>query len=267
MTTIVSFHAHPDDETIVTGGAMAKYAADGHRVVLVLATKGEHGEVPEGYLDEGEVLADRRIAEVEESARILGVARVAHLGYVDSGMMDTPENSAPDSFWQADVDEAAARLAEILREESCDVLVVYDENGNYGHPDHIQVHRVGVRAADMAGTPVVYEATTNRDQMKRTFMAAVEQGLDVGEDGPDEGFLDTLGLPEDQITHAVDVRDWVDVKRRAMAAHGSQIGETSFFLTMPAEAFRDAFGWEWFVRRGMAPPGAGRMAGDLLADL
>ena len=266
MTTIVAFHAHPDDETIVTGGTMAKYAADGHRVVLVLATRGEHGEVPDGYLDDGETLADRRIAEVEESARILGVARVAYLGYVDSGMMGTPENDAYGSFWSADVDEAAAQLADLLREESCDVLLVYDENGNYGHPDHIQVHRVGVRAAELAGTPVVYEVTTNRDQMKRTFLAAIEQGLDVGEDGPDEGFLDTLGLPEAEITHAVDVRDWIEVKRRAMAAHGSQIAETSFFLTMPEEAFRDAFGWEWFVRRGVEAPGPDRMADDLLVE-
>ena len=263
MATIVLFHAHPDDETIVSGGTMAKYAAAGHRVVLVLATKGEHGEVPDGFLDEGETLAERRVREAEASARILGVARIAYLGYVDSGMMDTPENDGDGSFWQADVDDAAARLAAILDEESCDVLVVYDENGGYGHPDHIQVHRVGVRAGELAGTAVVYEVTMNRDALRRAFADALASGVDMGEEAPDESFLDTLGLPESLITHELDVYDWIDVKRRAMAAHASQISETSFFLTLPGDTFRESFGREWFVRRGATPPGPDRFARDL----
>src|SRR3982750_1161146 len=107
MATLVSFHAHPDDECIATGGVMAKAAAEGHRVVLVVATKGENGEVAEGYLDPGEDLWQRRVEETMAAAKILGVARTEFLGYVDSGMMGTPENDAPDSFWQADVEEAA----------------------------------------------------------------------------------------------------------------------------------------------------------------
>src|SRR5881397_2355059 len=98
--TLVVFHAHPDDEAIATGGVMAKYAAAGHRVVLVVATKGEHGEVADGFLDAGEALWERRIKETQASADVLGVARVAYLGYVDSGMMGTPENDQPESFWQ-----------------------------------------------------------------------------------------------------------------------------------------------------------------------
>ena len=267
MATIVSLHAHPDDETIVTGGAIARYAAQGHRVVLVFATKGEHGEVPDGFLDDGETLWQRREKEVAASADILGVARVAYLGYVDSGMMGTPENDLPESFWQADVEEAATRFAELLREEAADVVIVYDENGNYGHPDHIQVHRVGVRAAELAGTAAVYEATSNRDHFKRGFAAAKESGqlpADL-EGAPDDPFLDTLGVTEDQITHALDVRDLVDVKRAAMRAHASQIAETSFFLQMPADAFTEAFGWEWFVRHGVEPPPVGEWYDDLLA--
>src|SRR5918997_5598527 len=126
MATLVTFHAHPDDESIATGGVMAKAADEGHRVVLVVATRGEHGEVAEGFLDPGEELWQRRVQETLACAEILGVARVEFLGYVDSGMIGTPENDAPDCFWQADVDEAAHRLAAILTEEQADVLTAYD---------------------------------------------------------------------------------------------------------------------------------------------
>ena len=115
-STLVSFHAHPDDESIQTGGVLARAADEGHRVVLVIATKGEHGEINEGVLDDGESLAERRVVETERAAKILGVDRVEFLGYVDSGMDGTPENDVPGSFWSADVDEAAGRLADILRD-------------------------------------------------------------------------------------------------------------------------------------------------------
>jgi len=133
MATLVCFHAHPDDECIATGGTMAKAAADGHRVVLVVATRGDHGEVADGFLDMEEQLADRRVAETMAAAEILGVRRVEFLGYVDSGMIGTPENDLPGSFWTADLDEAAGRLAAILEEEQADVLTCYDEIGGYGH--------------------------------------------------------------------------------------------------------------------------------------
>src|SRR3954447_23951413 len=171
MATLVSFHAHPDDEAIPTGGTLAKAAKDGHRVVIVFGTKGEHGEVEEGFLEPGEVLAERRVQETRRSAEILGAARVEFLGYVDSGMMGTPENDAPGSFWQADIEEAAERLGTILRDERADALLTYDVIGNYGHPAHIQVHRVGVRAGELAGTPDVYEATMNREETRRMLAA------------------------------------------------------------------------------------------------
>jgi LmbE family N-acetylglucosaminyl deacetylase len=253
MATLVTFHAHPDDESIATGGVMAKAADEGHRVVLVVATKGEHGEVNEDYLDEGEALWERRVQETLACAEILGVARVEFLGYVDSGMIGTPENDLPDSFWQADVGEAAARLAAILTEESADVLTVYDENGVYGHPDHIQVHRVGVAAAELAGTPKVYMNTVNRDHLRRSIRAGAEAGEDMpGDLNPDD--IEGLGVSEDRITTTVDVRPWLARKRAGMAAHASQISETSFFLTMPPEMFEGGFGQEWFIRCD-APPG------------
>jgi LmbE family N-acetylglucosaminyl deacetylase len=251
--TLVCFHAHPDDEAIATGGTMAKAAAAGHRVVLVVATRGEHGEVADGFLQPGETLAERRVVETHRAAEILGVARVEFLGYVDSGMMGTPENDLPESFWQADVDEAARRLAAVLAEERADVLTAYDENGVYGHPDHIQVHRVGVAAGRLAGTPKVYLNTLNRDFMQRETARALEEGQELpGDIDPAE--LGHLGVAEDRITTGVDVRDVLDVKRRAMAAHASQISETSFFLSMPENLFAVAFGQEWYILEG-APPG------------
>ena len=255
MATMVTFHAHPDDESIATGGVMAKAAAAGHRVVLVVATRGEHGEVAEGFLDAGEELWQRRVGETEASAAILGVARVEFLGYVDSGMIGTPENELPRSFWQADVDEAAARLAAILEEEQADVLTVYDENGNYGHPDHIQVHRVGVRAAELAGTPRVYMSTMNRDYIRRLFRQAIESGEELpgGDDVPSADDFE-IGVPEERITTTVDIRPWLDRKRASMAAHASQISEASFFLAMSPQMFEAGFGQEWFVRLD-APPG------------
>jgi LmbE family N-acetylglucosaminyl deacetylase len=250
--TLVTFHAHPDDEAIATGGVMARAAAEGHRVVLVVATKGEHGEVDDGILADGETLTERRVAETKRAAEILGVHRVEFLGYVDSGMMGTPENDVPGSFWSADRDEAAARLGTILAEERADVLTVYDERGGYGHPDHIQVHRVGIRAAELASTPLVYESTINRDhvlRLMRDHIAEIQEHVDA----PDPDNFD-MGVEESEITTTVDVRDFIDRKRAAMAAHASQIAESSFFLAMEPTTFREGFGYEWFIRRGDRPP-------------
>ena len=249
MATLVSFHAHPDDESIATGGTLAKAAKAGHRTVLVFATKGEHGEVDDGFLDDGETLAARREKETERSAEILGVPRVVWLGYRDSGMMGTPENDLHGSFWTADVEGAAQELAQILREEHADILTIYDSDGNYGHPDHIQVHRVGVRAAELAGTPRVFEGTINRDHIKRAMLEAAESGALPGDNAPTPDDFESFGRPEDVITTTDDVREFLEEKRASMAAHASQISDSSFFLAMPPEQFERGFGQEWFIRR------------------
>lgn len=252
MATLVSFHAHPDDECISCGGVMRKAFEEGHRVVLVVATRGEYGEVDEGVLHEGEELWRRRVAETYASAEILGVRRTEFLGYVDSGMMGTPANDEAGSFWTASVEEAAKALAAVLLEEHADVLTCYDDNGGYGHPDHIQVHRVGMRAAELAGTPRVYQSTMNRDHMMRGMEVFGEQAGASGIELPDVSSED-FGKPESVITTAVDVSAHADAKRAAMRAHASQIGEQSFFLSMPEEGFRYAFGTEWFIRDGQGP--------------
>jgi len=252
MSTLVVFHAHPDDEAIATGGTMAKAAAAGHRVVLVVATRGERGEVAEGYLEPGEELWQRRVQETHAAAAVLGADRVEFLGYVDSGMAGTPTNDEPDCFWRADVEEAARRLAAILEEEGADILTVYDENGVYGHPDHMQVYRVGVRAAELAGTPKVYMNTVDKDYFERSMAEMKRSGAEMPGDF-DPGELD-LGVPGERITTTVDVRDVLDLKRKAMGAHASQISEASFFLAMNPDMFSAFFGQEWYILVG-APPG------------
>src|SRR5450631_567044 len=244
---LVCFHAHPDDEVFTTGGVMRLAADAGHRVVLVTATDGALGEVPDGLLADGELLVDRRRRELEASARALGAHRVEMLGYADSGMAGTPENERPEAFCNVDVEVAAARLAQVLVEEGAHVLTVYDPHGNYGHPDHVQVHVVGVRAAELAGITQVYEATVNRDHMTR-IMASNPQW--AGEVEPPD--VSEFGLPESEITTVVDVGAAMAAKRLAMTAHESQVGDFGPFLAMPAEQLEAAFGQESFRRRGGA---------------
>jgi LmbE family N-acetylglucosaminyl deacetylase len=257
--TLVCFHAHPDDECISTGGSIARASAEGHRVVLVLATNGDFGESPDDLAD-GETLVDRRRVEVGRSAEALGVHRVVWLGYKDSGMTGWPQNDDSESFFRADLDEAALRLATVLRDERADVLTTYDWHGNYGHPDHVKVHTVGHRAAEIAGTPSVFEATMNRDVVVR-MMVAAREAADAAGTGNDEDFDpngpaddgNPFGMPEADLTHCVDVTEFIAAKRASMACHRSQITDSSFFLQMPDEMFSGMFGTEWFIKKGAEP--------------
>ena len=266
MATITFLHAHPDDEAIATGGTMAALSDAGHRVVLVTATRGELGEIPDGMLDDGESLADRRMDELAEACRLLGVERQVYLDYLDSGMAGEDTNDRPGCFAAADVDEAARTLAGILDREGSDVLVTYDEHGGYGHPDHIQVHRVGMRAAQLAGTPVVYMATMDRDFLKG-LMNDAENTTWSPPPEETEG-MDTMGEPASRITTEVDVTGWIERKRQSMRAHASQIGETSFFLSMPDDVFARVWGQEWYirVRPEMAPSSTGGRERELLRE-
>jgi LmbE family N-acetylglucosaminyl deacetylase len=260
MATLVCFHAHPDDETTTTGGTIARASDEGHRVVLVVATNGDHGEVPED-LAPGESIVDRRRAETAASAAALGIHRIVWLGFADSGMTGWDQNDHAESFLQADLDEAAGRLAKVLVDEQADVLTTYDWHGNYGHPDHVKVHHVGHRAAELAGTPRVLEATMNRTHIIRLMTEAKERGQPVMEgadefdpSGPaDDG--NPFGMDESEITLAVDVAPYLDRKRSAMAAHRSQVTDIGFFLNMPEEVFALSFGIEWFIERDVEADG------------
>ena len=261
--TVVSFHAHPDDEVLLTGGTLARAAAEGHRVVLVTATAGGNGLARSRYRGDGG-LATRRMRELEASAAALGVAEVLPLGYEDSGM---DGNAAGSTFVRADLEEAAARLALVLQHENADVLTVYDEHGGYGHPDHVRVHDVGVRAAQLAGTPAVLEATIDRDLLRRVvrLMRVARVGSALPFPSLDQSFT-----PRRLLTHRVDVGEHLAAKRAAMAAHVTQAsadeGDRSlaFFLRLPKPVFRLAFGHEWFVRRGAA--GRGPLLDDIFAS-
>ncbi|MFT7476139.1 MAG: LmbE family N-acetylglucosaminyl deacetylase [Verrucomicrobiales bacterium] len=245
MSTLVCFHAHPDDEAIATGGLMASSAAAGHRVVLVCATRGEQGEPQEGVLDNGEALWERRVIELAESANILGAETPRYLDYEDSGMMGEPTNENPACFWQADHDEATERLAAILRDVDADALTIYDDHGGYGHPDHLRVHSVGLAAAKAVGLAHVYESTINRDDVREMVQAAQnsDSNIDLNEDDVD---TETFGTPADDIAYVLDVRQVIDLKKKSIMAHRSQVGPDSFFLTMPNEVFETVFGFEWF---------------------
>jgi LmbE family N-acetylglucosaminyl deacetylase len=250
---VVFVHAHPDDEAIFTGGTMARLASAGARVVLVVATGGELGEAPAGSAAArggAGALAGRRRDETDAAAGTLGVARVAWLGYHDSGMAGDAANDAPGSLWSADVGAAAGRLAAVLAEERPAAVVVYDTGGIYGHPDHVAVHRLGHRAAADAGVATVYEATVDREYLHFVETHLVEEAILAG----DLGLVRShIGLPTVAIDLTVDVRSALGAKRAAMAAHASQIPESTSALQLPADHFADVYGWEWYVRVG--PPG------------
>ncbi len=265
--TLVAFHAHPDDEALLTAGTMARASTEGHRVVLVVATDGAQGLVGSDVLGTDESLADRRLGELRRSATVLGCARVELLGYTDSGLDGT--TGGPDAFVTADVDDAAARLAKILAEEQADALTVYDPVGGYGHPDHVQVHRVGVRAAELAGTPVVLEATVPRDLIARA-VRAVGAVYRFPPDFDPTTFERSFS-PASAITHRVDVRRYAVRKRVAMAAHATQAtadggGDRTLaaFGRLPMPVFREVFGHEWFVEHGRQP---GRHVDDVFATV
>jgi LmbE family N-acetylglucosaminyl deacetylase len=251
-STIVAFHAHPDDEALLTGGTLARAAAAGHRVVLVTATAGEVGLAGPAHLERG--LGGVRSAELSAAARLLGCARVEVLGYADSGMDGSCGGAA--AFARTPVHEAADRLAEILVEENADILTTYDENGGYGHPDHLAVHRVGALAARAAGTPRVLEATVDRALLGRALRAMRLLRLGRGVEMPD---LSRAYLPRDRITHRIDVRAFTDAKRAAMAAHVSQAAggadrTLALLLRLPRPVFRQVLGHEWFAEPA-APDG------------
>lgn len=257
MSTLVFLHAHPDDESISTGGTIARAVAEGHRVVLVVGTHGDHGETP-GDLVAGETLVDRRRAETEKSCAVLGVHRLVWLGYSDSGMTGWEQNSHAGAFMNADLDEASDRLVAVLDEENADVLVGYDWHGGYGHPDHVMVHRVVHAAAGKRPATVLWEATMNRDRVRQRMQAALETGMLKEEDmwdvdGPaDDG--NPFGSLEHEISLMVDVRSYAARKRESVRCHASQVTDSSFFLNMPDDQFAESFGWEWFIRPGDPAP-------------
>ncbi len=248
MSTLLLVHAHPDDESILTGGAMLHAHRDGHRVVLVTATRGEEGEVH--HMEEAASrprLGEIRSEELLAACTILGVDRQEFLGYQDSGSAGAPANAHPQSFDSAPLGEAAARVAVILRSERPEVVVTYTADGTYRHPDHRKAHETTMVALDtLAGEGWVptklYLNAVPRSFVRGILAVAREAGIQLpGELGQAEG------VPDGEITTEVDVCDVLDLKLAACVSHLSQMHPGLALATMAAELFEAAFGIERYV--------------------
>ncbi|MFG1809303.1 N-acetyl-1-D-myo-inositol-2-amino-2-deoxy-alpha-D-glucopyranoside deacetylase [Streptomyces sp. NPDC049040] len=273
-------HAHPDDETINNGATMAKYAAEGALVTLVTCTLGEEGEVipPElAHLaaDRDDTLGEYRIGELAAAMSELGVSDHRFLGgpgrYRDSGMMGVAQNEVPGCFWQADLDEAAGLLAEVIMDVRPQALVTYDDNGGYGHPDHIQAHRVALRGYELAAgqghrVDRVFEICTPRSAVEEGFARLAA----AGEDFPFAGVAtpdDVPGVIDDElVTVSIDGSAYTDRKISAMRAHATQIAVDGPFFALSNDLGQPFSASECYRQvRGDALAGArpGAMADDL----
>ena len=289
---ILLVHAHPDDETINNGATMARYVAEGASVTLLTCTLGEEGEilVPELELlaaDHADQLGGYRIAELRAAMEALGVADWRFLGgaghYRDSGMMDTPANDKPRAFWRADQAEAVAHAVAVVREVRPQVVVTYDENGGYGHPDHIQAHRVAMRAVDAAADPAYRPDLGAAWEVAKVYWACMprsvlRQGIEamaaLGEASPFEslGEVDEVpfAVPDELVAAAVDGRAHAGRKDAAMRAHATQITVDGPFFALSNNLGQEVLGTEYYrLVRGQRGPAATREGweDDLFAGL
>ena len=269
---VLFVHAHPDDECVGTGGSIARLVAEGVRVDLVTCTDGAEGEVHDPTLDPEEArprLTAIRAAELACSLDALGGGVIHHhlLGYRDSGMIGTDANTHPDAFWQADLEVATDRLIEIIREARPAAIVTYDENGNYGHPDHINAARIARQAyaALAVGPDAVdrfYELAWARESWAELFAAMTERGIPspwargeqeaaaAGEASEAEGTEeDEFGRPDAEVTTRVDVSGFVEPKRRSMECHRTQRQDMGWILELPPDLGEMLLGTETYVLR------------------
>jgi N-acetyl-1-D-myo-inositol-2-amino-2-deoxy-alpha-D-glucopyranoside deacetylase len=292
VPTLMTVHAHPDDETIGTGGTMAKMVAEGRRVVLVTCTRGEMGEivVPEmDTPDNHRRLGELRAVELERAMGALGVTEWENLGYHDSDMMGRSGNHDPRCFWQADLDEAAGRLVWMIRRYRPDVVTMYNDFGGYGHPDHIRVHDITVRAYPRAGDPTWYPQQLAPEHggtgpsvadgglapwapsklYEQAIPASVRNAMrdrleELGQpsiwsppaDASDEqlaefeAYMSKMLVPDDRITSWVDISgDPLERKWRAMHEHVTQIADDSTFMLFSLEDWRAAWSREAYILR------------------
>jgi N-acetyl-1-D-myo-inositol-2-amino-2-deoxy-alpha-D-glucopyranoside deacetylase len=260
-------HAHPDDECISTGATMAKYVADGAHVTLVTCTLGEEGEilVPELVhlaADKHDALGTHRIGELADAMKALGVTDHRFLGgpgrWRDSGMMGLPTNDSPTCFWQADLDEAVGELVKIVREVRPQAVITYNEVGGYGHPDHIQAHRVTVATYEAAADPARFPDAGEPWQISKLYYTAfpvsfLRMGWEalkaMGEEAP-FGVTSpeelAFGDPDETVTTRIDARDFLDEKMDAMRAHATQIEVDGPFFALSNHIGQRAFGYEHF---------------------
>jgi N-acetyl-1-D-myo-inositol-2-amino-2-deoxy-alpha-D-glucopyranoside deacetylase len=280
---ILFVHAHPDDETIGTGATMAHYAAAGVAVTLVTCTLGEEGEIHVPELaglapDQADQLGGYRISELAAACAALGVGDHRFLGgagrFRDSGMMGTPANQHPRCFWRADLDQAAGYLLEVIREIRPRVLVTYDPNGFYGHPDHIQAHRIAMRAAGLATAEGFGPAKVYWTAVPSSMLAAGLAHFAESAENPFEGVTSVEDLPfatpDRKIAARIDARASQPAKQAAIRAHATQIPPDSWLRTLAGEFGGDFLGVEHYrLAAGERGPGEGpyRWESDLFAGL
>ena len=253
-------HAHPDDESIETGATMARYAAEGAQVTLVTCTLGELGEIiPPGLAhlsqESGGGLGGYRIGELDAACAALGVADHRFLGgagrFRDSGMMGLPSNDAPGSFWRADPDVAAALLLRIIADVRPQVMITYDQHGFYGHPDHIQAHRVAWRAFSQAGgvvgkfyaTAMPLSALSRAIVLDGTSFTRVESAATL-----------PFGVPDDEVTTAIDGGGYLDAKLAAMREHATQLTVDGMFYALSDGVGLRALSTEYYTLLAPALP-------------
>jgi LmbE family N-acetylglucosaminyl deacetylase len=265
--TLMAVHAHPDDEATSTGGILAKYSAEGIRTVLVTCTNGELGDAPDGTKpgdpghDEAAIVALRR-RELEASCRALGIRDLEMLGYRDSGMAGWDSNNAPGAFATIPVDVAARPLVALIEKYKPDVVVTYDDFGFYGHPDHIQAHRITVAALEASTSKArLYFPAIRRSRLAGFRERMIEMGME-----PPQIDESRMGQPDEAIVATIDCRDHANAKYAAVSAHASQ-AENLFFLRFDLPTFTEVFGTEEFVRGNDAVPQFAAPVDDLFAGL
>lgn len=277
--TLMAVHAHPDDEAIGTGGVLARAAAEGIRTVLVTCTGGEVGEINPDTQVAVEDLGAVRERELRAACEVLNVTHLELLGYRDSGMAGTEDNNHPDSFARADLDAATARLVELVRTYRPSVILTYDENGFYGHPDHINAHRIAARAYELAGDPAhrsesgqepwapkkLYYTAVSKSAMAEFGARLREAGIALPLDEGMESDEPTWGTPDELVTTVVDVSAHVGQKRQALFCHATQMGPEVFFAKLPEPLFNQLFSRESFQlvhsRQPASPPETDLFAG------
>lgn len=251
--TLMAVHAHPDDEAS-GGGILATYADQGIRTVVVTCTNGEFGDAPGGIKPgqdghDEQAVASLRLAELEESARILKVSDLEMLGYHDSGMPDWEYRNRPDAFCNAPLEEVAGRIGGLIAEYRPQVLVTYDDQGAYQHPDHVHASRAAQAAAAATGIPAkLYLSTMRGSSWRKIWEALRAAGAEVPDWEEDEERTRRALQSEERITTTIDIRPVLERKREALFAHGTQINGDSWFGKIPPEVVEGAFGYEYFIR-------------------
>lgn len=251
--TLMSVHAHPDDEAS-GGGILATYADQGIRTVVVTCTNGEYGDAPGGIKPgqpghDPEAVARLRLAELEESARILKVSDVEALGYHDSGMPDWEYKDRPEAFSNVPLEEVAGRIGSLIAKYRPQVLVTYDDQGAYQHPDHVHASRAAQAAAAETGIPAkLYLSTMRGSSWRKIWEALRAAGAEVPDWQEDEERSRRAVESEERITTTIDIRPVLERKREALFAHGTQVNGDSWFGKIPPEVVEGAFGYEYFIR-------------------